>query len=54
MAGGFRYFKKLRRCNTCGYECVARYTSHTVWDKKLKKMVYCGNMRVVRDGDSKL
>ena len=48
MAGGFRFHKKLRKCNNCGYETTACYNSHKVWSVEENRQVYCGFMKVVR------
>ena len=47
MAGGFRFHKKLRKCNNCGFEKDGYYNCHKVWSPKEKRQVYCGYMRVV-------
>lgn len=46
---GFMKEKKLRKCNECGREAEIRGTACKKWDKKTKKMVYCGTMKIVRE-----
>lgn len=46
---GFMKEQKLRRCNECGREAKTRGTACKKWDKKLKKMVYCGTMKIIRE-----
>jgi len=41
--------KKLRQCQNCGHITEARYASHKIYQPALRRMVYCGYMRVVRD-----
>jgi hypothetical protein len=36
MAGGWRFHKKLRKCNNCGFEHEGYYNTHKVWCKKKK------------------
>jgi hypothetical protein len=47
MASAWRFHKKLRKCNNCGFEKDGYYNCHKVWSPEKKKQVYCGYMRVV-------